>query len=84
MACIVPRRLLTGTEHARFAHEVVDFCLARLAYFKAPGYVAICEQLPLTPTEKIQRAALKELALALRNSSACVDTRARKKREPVA
>ncbi len=84
MACIVPRRLLTGTEHARFAHEVVDFCLARLAYFKAPGYVAICERLPLTPTEKIQRAALKELALALRNSSACVDTRARKKRAPVA
>ena len=55
MACIVTRALLTGTEHARFAHEVVDFCLARLAYFKAPGYVAICERLPLTPTEKIQR-----------------------------
>ena len=84
MACIVPRRLLTEAEHARFAHEVVDFCLARLAYFKAPGYIAICEQLPLTPTEKIQRAALKELALALRISSACVDTRARKKRGPVA
>ena len=84
MACIVTRALLTGTDHARFAHEVVDFCLARLAYFKAPGYVAICERLPLTPTEKIQRAALKELALALRNSSACVDTRARKKRAPVA
>ena len=67
-----------------FRSELVDFCLERLAYFKAPGYVAICERLPLTPTEKIQRAALKELALALRASPACVDTRALKKRTPVA
>jgi acyl-CoA synthetase (AMP-forming)/AMP-acid ligase II len=84
IACIVPRRPLAEAERAQFACEVVDFCLERLAYFKAPGYVAICARLPLTPTEKIQRAALKELALALRVSPACVDTRSRKKRTPVA
>jgi acyl-CoA synthetase (AMP-forming)/AMP-acid ligase II len=84
IACVVPRRPLTSAEHAVFAGELVDFCLDRLAYFKAPGYVAICERLPLTPTEKIQRAALKELALTLCASPACVDTRARKKRTPVA
>ena len=48
------RRPLTSAEQAVFAGELVDFCLERLAYFKAPGYVAICERLPLTPTEKIQ------------------------------
>jgi acyl-CoA synthetase (AMP-forming)/AMP-acid ligase II len=84
IACVVPRRPVTSAEQAVFAGELVDFCLDRLAYFKAPGYVAICERLPLTPTEKIQRAALKELALALRASPACVDTRALKKRTPVA
>jgi acyl-coenzyme A synthetase/AMP-(fatty) acid ligase len=44
--------------------------------------VALCEALPLTPTEKIQRAALKEQAQALLSSPACVDTRAFKTRLP--
>jgi acyl-CoA synthetase (AMP-forming)/AMP-acid ligase II len=83
MACIVPRAPLTEAGRAAFAHDVVDFCLARLAYFNAPGYVAVCEKLPLTPTEKIQRSGLKELAQAVLGSPACIDLRARKKRTAV-
>jgi acyl-CoA synthetase (AMP-forming)/AMP-acid ligase II len=82
MACIVPRPAVEAAGLEAFARDVVEFSLERLAYFKAPGYVALCEALPLTPTEKIQRAALKEQAQALLSSPACVDTRAFKTRLP--
>lgn len=83
MACIVPRSMPSDDARASFAQELVDFCLARLAYFKAPGYVAFCTELPLTPTEKIQRVRLKELAQGLVRASQCVDVRGLKKRDPV-
>jgi len=83
MACIVPRDLVRESERDSFARGVVEFCLARLAYFKAPGYVALCEGLPLTPTEKIQRAQLKELGRALLETGACVDLRSMKRRTAV-
>jgi acyl-CoA synthetase (AMP-forming)/AMP-acid ligase II len=80
MACIVPRASLSESQQAALAHGVLEFCLQRLAYFKAPGYVAFCEQLPLTPTEKIQRARLKDLAQTLLGAPGCIDMRALKKR----
>jgi acyl-CoA synthetase (AMP-forming)/AMP-acid ligase II len=73
MACVVTRGELA-------AREIVEFCLERLAYYKAPGYVGFCERLPLTPTEKIQRAQLKDLGRSLLGTPACVDVRALKKR----
>ena len=80
MACVVPRQQLNEAERAAFAQVVAQFCRERLAYFKAPGYVGFCETLPLTATEKIQRARLKELGQALLSSPACVDLRDLKKR----
>jgi acyl-coenzyme A synthetase/AMP-(fatty) acid ligase len=62
------------------AHEIQSFCTERLAYYKAPGYIAFLESLPLTPTEKIQRARLKELAAAAVSAPGCIDLRALKKR----
>jgi acyl-CoA synthetase (AMP-forming)/AMP-acid ligase II len=82
MACIVPRGVVDAVDLKAFARDVVEFSLQRLAYFKAPGYVALCETLPLTPTEKIQRSQLKERAHALLAAPACIDTRALKKRSP--
>lgn len=79
MACIVPRSE-PGEDRDALARDIVDFCLQRLAYFKAPGYVAFCAQLPLTPTEKIQRARLGELARSLRDAQGTIDTRSMKKR----
>ena len=81
MACIVPRERLSEAAGAALAQNIVGFCLERLAYFKAPGYIGFCERLPLTATEKIQRAQLKELAQGLVRSSACVDVRKLKKRQ---
>ena len=54
--------------------------LARLAYFKAPGYVAFVDALPLTASQKIQRGELRELARTLPGKPTCIDTRALKRR----
>ena len=83
LACIVlaPGASVAEEAEAR-ARAIVEFCLARLAYYKAPGYVAFCATLPLTPTEKIQRGRLGELGRRLLGEGACVDTREMKKRVP--
>ena len=63
------------------AEDLVRYCLRRLAYFKAPGYVSFVDALPHTTTEKLDRAALKSLAADLRDRDDCVD--ARKLKRPV-
>jgi acyl-CoA synthetase (AMP-forming)/AMP-acid ligase II len=77
-ACVVLREPAAAGEP--LAQEIADFCRERLAYYKAPGYVAFCPQLPLTPTAKIQRANLKELATRLVAQGECFDLRTRKRR----
>jgi acyl-CoA synthetase (AMP-forming)/AMP-acid ligase II len=62
------------------AEDIVGFCLSRLAYYKAPGYVAFVAAVPLTSTQKIQRGGLKQLVAASLATSSCIDTRAMKKR----
>ena len=64
----------------RLAADIVAWCLQRLAYYKAPGYVAFVPGVPLTPTQKILRGQLKELIAASSGTEACVDTRPLKKR----
>jgi acyl-coenzyme A synthetase/AMP-(fatty) acid ligase len=80
MACVVPELASGARADEALARELVEFCLARLAYYKAPGYVGFCKSLPLTPTEKIQRGRLNELGRRLLDDGACVDTRFMKKR----
>jgi acyl-CoA synthetase (AMP-forming)/AMP-acid ligase II len=80
MACVVLRNPVREDELRALARELVDFCLARLAYFKAPGYVTFCNQLPLTATAKIQRAKLAELARQTLEQGRAIDLRAMKKR----
>ena len=74
-ACIRPKGGSMDSGDARsLAEELVRYCLKRLAYFKAPGYVAFVDALPHTTTEKLDRAALKSLAANLRDGGDCVDT----------
>jgi acyl-CoA synthetase (AMP-forming)/AMP-acid ligase II len=80
MACIVLRNPVREDELRALAAELVNFCLARVAYFKAPGYVTFCNQLPLTATAKIQRAKLGELARETLEQGRAIDLRAMKKR----
>ena len=43
--------------------------------------MAFVDAVPLTPSQKIQRGQLRELARALPGQAACVDTRSLKKRQ---
>jgi acyl-CoA synthetase (AMP-forming)/AMP-acid ligase II len=83
-ACIVlePSQVLAPDQvaDAALAADIVGWCLSRLAYYKAPGYVAFVPAVPLTSTQKIQRGGLKELVEASLSTPSCIDTRALKKR----
>jgi acyl-coenzyme A synthetase/AMP-(fatty) acid ligase len=70
----------TAEARAALAQEIVGYALAQLAYYKAPGFIAFVEALPLTSTQKIQRGALKDRVSELLQGSDVVDTRALKKR----
>lgn len=80
LACVVPARALDPDGREALARALVALCLEQLAYFKAPGWVAFVDALPLTPTQKIQRGELKALAARLPGTPDCLDTRALKKR----
>ena len=62
------------------AHEITEWALGQMAYYKAPGWVAFIDALPLTATEKVQRGEIKSLVNALLAKGAAHDTRALKKR----
>ena len=74
MACVVVRN---HEKSRQTAISIQDWCLERLAYFKAPGHVAFVEALPTTATNKVQKAKLADFAFA---ASDTFDLRERKKR----
>ena len=56
MACVVP---MPGVARAReLGERLQDWCLERLAYFKAPGWVLFVDRLPTTGTQKIQKSLI--------------------------
>jgi acyl-coenzyme A synthetase/AMP-(fatty) acid ligase len=81
LACVIAEREVAESELAAAAHDIVAFCLGRLAYYKAPGYVAFVDSLPLTASQKVQRGQLKQLAAELPGKQGVIDTRALKKRQ---
>jgi len=72
MACVV-----SSEKSRETAVSIQDWCLERLAYFKAPGYVAFLDSLPITATNKVQKAKLADFAV---NPTDCFDLRERKRR----
>ncbi|CAN5507463.1 ATP-dependent acyl-CoA ligase [soil metagenome] len=81
LACVVLREDADTTSPEQTAASIVSHALAQLAYYKAPGYVAFVDALPLTPSQKIQRGQLREMAQTLPGQPHCIDTRAMKKRQ---
>lgn len=75
-ACLVAE----GARDAAQAEAVTRWMLGQLAYYKAPGWIAFVEALPVTATQKIQRAELKALAARLLAEGAAHDLRALKTR----
>jgi acyl-CoA synthetase (AMP-forming)/AMP-acid ligase II len=75
MACVVLQPEQSASRH--IAISIQDWCLERLAYFKAPGHVAFVDSLPTTATNKVQKAKLADFAF---NAADTFDLRERKKR----
>jgi acyl-CoA synthetase (AMP-forming)/AMP-acid ligase II len=76
MACVVLKPGATASRET--ALSIQDWCLERLAYFKAPGHVAFLSELPVTSTNKVQKARLADFAV---NPSNSFDLRERKRRK---
>lgn len=72
-ACIVTNL----SPDAALARDITAWCVDRLAYYKAPGFIAFVPKLPLTSTQKIQRGELRELIASLTG----YDTRFLKRRQ---
>jgi crotonobetaine/carnitine-CoA ligase len=78
LACVVPMPGVApgpALAEALFAH-----CNARLAYFKAPGWVLFLDRLPTTGTQKVQKTQIFARGDDPRGRAGIVDLRARKRR----
>jgi len=78
LACVVPMPGVTAD--AALADRLVDWCLARLAYYKAPGWVVFLDRLPTTDTQKVQKAQIFPRGEDPRRRAGSLDLRARKRR----
>jgi crotonobetaine/carnitine-CoA ligase len=78
LACVVP--MPGATADRALAERLCDYCLERLAYFKAPGWVLFVESLPTTGTQKVQKTQIFPRGEDPRRRPGVVDVRARKKR----
>ncbi len=84
LACIVTAEGIdtdTAATREHTAHDIVNWALSQLAYYKVPGYVAFVSALPLTATNKIQRGELKKMTPTLPETPECVNTCHMKKRQ---
>ena len=78
MACVMP---MAGVKGARaLAEALQDWCLSRLAYFKAPGFLLFVESLPTTGTQKVQKTQIFPRGEDPRQRPGALDLRERKKR----
>jgi acyl-CoA synthetase (AMP-forming)/AMP-acid ligase II len=78
MACVEPAE--DAAPDRATAEALFDWCFERLAYYKAPGYVAFFERLPTTSTQKVQKAGLAALGRDPSSGENVFDLRDRKKR----
>ncbi len=60
LACLV---LAQGVERPA-PEAILDFCLPRMPYFAVPRYVEYLDEIPKTPTQKIQKNKLRERGLS--------------------
>ncbi len=78
--CVVPTEDFERARSQELAEDISRWSLEQLAYYKAPGYLAFVESLPLTSTNKVQRGELKSLVQTLRVRDDTLDLRHLKKR----
>ncbi len=79
-ACIVLNSDGRALEPRDFAEQLLSWSQDQMAYYKAPGYIALVDEIPLTSTNKIQRGELRKRVEELRNQAGTLDVRDLKKR----
>ncbi|HET9488924.1 MAG TPA: AMP-binding protein [Methylomirabilota bacterium] len=78
MACVVP---MPGRAPGReLGEQLQGWCLERLAYFKAPGWVLFVDRLPTTGTQKVQKTQIFPKGEDPRRRSGALDLRETKRR----
>ena len=60
LACLVLKQGATRPT----PEEVLDFCVPRMPYFAVPRYIEYMDEIPKTPTQKIQKNQLRERGLS--------------------
>jgi acyl-coenzyme A synthetase/AMP-(fatty) acid ligase len=78
MACVVPMAGVTADR--ALAETLFDWCMQRLAYFKAPGWILFVPALPTTGTQKVQKSQIFPRGQDPRAAPGAIDLRERKKR----
>ena len=78
MACVVPMAGQAGD--AGLADRLMDWSLAKLAYFKAPGWILFLDRLPTTGTQKVQKTQIFPRGEDPRRLPGALDLRERKKK----
>jgi len=78
MACVVAMPGVTANR--ALAEQLVGWCLARIAYFKAPGWVLFVPSLPTTGTQKVQKTRIFPRGVDPRAEPGVFDLRGSKKR----
>jgi crotonobetaine/carnitine-CoA ligase len=78
LACVVT---MPGVEAGPgLAEALFEHCNARLAYFKAPGWMLFLDRLPTTGTQKVQKTRIFAAGADPRTCPGIVDLRGRKRR----
>ena len=78
MACVVT---MPGVSRdVAVAERLVRWCLDRLAYYKAPGWILFVDSLPTTGTQKVQKAQIFPAGTDARREPGAIDLRPLKKR----
>jgi len=83
LACVVLRGVdLNDTGNVDAAvRALFDLCNARLAYYKAPGWVWVTDRIPTTATQKIQKHQIFPQGVDPRGLAGMRDLRTWKKRD---
>ncbi len=60
LACLVLKPGVTAPK----PEAILDFCVPRMPYFAVPRYIEYLDEIPKTPTQKIQKNQLRERGLS--------------------
>lgn len=77
LACVVLKQPMPPTE---IAQTLLQYCLERLAYYKAPGWIDVRDSLPTTGTQKIQKHVIYPADADPRTAAGIIDMRHLKRR----